>query len=86
MYVDQLYIDLEYDVTKKTTTDASNKEQTKVSKYQPRNMRSVLKKQIEKKQEEDVEQQPWVGQYLTHQWHNKDLKKESYNTDMEQHS
>jgi len=47
--------------------------------YQPRNMKYILKKLIENKREEEVEQQPWVGQYLTNQWHYEDLEKESYN-------
>ena len=80
MFVNQLnLIGVEYDIRKKTTTVTSNKEQTEVIKCQPRNMKSILKKQSEKKQEEEVEQQLWVGQYLTNQWHNKDLEKESYN-------
>ena len=44
MFVNQLNLDVEYDIRKKTTTVASNKEQTEVIKCQPRNMKSILKK------------------------------------------
>ena len=41
MFADQLYIAVEYDLTKETTIVASSKDQTQVSKCQPRNMKSI---------------------------------------------
>ena len=75
MFANLLNLDVKYDIYTKKTTVASNKEQIEVTKCQPRNMKSVFKKQIEKRWEEEEEQQPWVGQYLTNQWHKEDLGK-----------
>ena len=81
MFANQLNLD--YDVAKKTTTTiTSNKGQIQVTKCQPRNIKSILKKEIEKKFEEEVKQQPWVGQYIVNQWPDEDLDKESYNIDI----
>ena len=60
MFANQLNLDVDYGIAKKTTTITSNKGPIQVTKCQPRNIRSILKKEIKKK--EEVKQQPWGGQ------------------------
>ena len=78
-FANQLNLVLECDCRAKTTTITSSSGTTQVSKCQPRHIKPILKKEIEKKFEEEVKQQPWVGQYLVSQWKETDLEKESYN-------
>ena len=79
MFANQLNFDIHCDVAKKTPTIISNKGQIQVTKCQPRNIKSLLKKEIERRFEEEVKQQPWVAQYIVNQWQDEDLDKESYN-------
>ena len=44
MFANQLNLDVEYDITEKTTTVTSNKEKIEVTKCPPRNMKSKLAK------------------------------------------
>lgn len=39
-------------------------------------MKSIIKKEVVKKYENEVKQQPWVGQFTVKQWNNDDLHKE----------
>ena len=79
MFANQLNLHVDYDIAKKTTTITSNKGQIQVTKCQPRNNKSIIKEETEQKFEEEVKQQPWVGQYIVKQWQDDDLEKESYN-------
>lgn len=78
-YADQLNVDVEYNVTESSTTIKSDETITKITKCQPKHLKPALKKETESKLEKEVKQQPWVGQYLAKQWHNKELDRESYN-------
>lgn len=68
-----------WNMTLQSTQQQSRQTKKLKLQYQPRNMKYILKKLIDNKREEEVEQQPWVGQYVTNQWHYEDLEKESYN-------
>ena len=62
IFANQLNLDVDYGIAKKTTPITSNKGPIQVTKCQPRNIRSILKKEIKTKFEEEVKQQPWGGQ------------------------
>ena len=79
-FANQLNLDVDYDIAKKTTTIRSSEGQIKVTKCQLRiTIKSIVKKEMEQNFEEKVKQQPWVGQYIVNRWQDEDVEKESYN-------
>ena len=54
MFANQLNLDVDYNIAEKTTIVTSSQGQTQVTKCQPRNIKSIFKKQIEQKLEEEV--------------------------------
>ena len=71
-FANKVNLEVNYDIAKKTTTITSNKGQIQVTKCQPWNIKSILKKEIEQKFQEEVKQQPWVGQIIVNQWQDED--------------
>ena len=55
-----------------------------VNQPQPKHLKTILikKKKVEKKFEEEVKQQRWIGQYTVQQWQDEHLHHESYNIAM----
>ena len=79
VFASHLNIDIKFDNVERKTTLKSCSSVVEVCKCQPRHIKTMLKKEVERKYQEEVKQQPWVGQYVTNQWQDKDLHHESYN-------
>ena len=65
-------------VESKTTIKTSNST-IEVNQPQPKHLKTLLRKKVEKKLKEEVQQQRWLGQYTVQQWQDEHLHHESKN-------
>ncbi|XP_031552542.1 uncharacterized protein LOC116289742, partial [Actinia tenebrosa] len=74
----QFNVDITYNAESKKSILTSNDTVIEVNNCQPKSItrKSILKNELVRKYEVEVEQQPWVGQFMPKQWKNKDLHKE----------
>ena len=79
VFANHFNLDIKFDNMERKTTLKSCSSVLEVNKCQLRHIKSMLKKEVESKYQDEVKKQPWVGQYIAKQWQDKDLHHESYN-------
>jgi len=75
-FATQINLDISYDTENKKTILTYNSTVLEVNNCKPSSMKSIIKKEVVKKYEFEVKQQPWVGQFTVKQWNNENLHKE----------
>ena len=78
-FAGQLDLNIAYNRVESKTTIKTSNSTIEVSQPQPRQLKTILRKKVEKKLEEEVKQQRRIGQYTVQQWQDEHLHHESYN-------
>ena len=78
-FAGQLDLNIEYNRVESKTTIKTSNSTIEVNQPQPKHLKTILRKKVEKKLEEEVKQQRWIGQYTVQQWQDEHLHHESYN-------
>ena len=75
----QLDLNIEYNRVESKTTIKTSNSTIEVKQPQPKHLKRILRKKVEKKLKEEVQQQQWLGQYTVQQWQDEHLHDECYN-------
>ena len=78
-FAGQLDLNIEYNRVESKTDIKTSNATIEVNQPQPKHLKTILRKKVEKKLEEEVKQQRWIGQYIVQQWQDEHLHHESYN-------
>ena len=62
-FAGQLDLKIEYNRVESKTTIKTSNSTIEVNQPQPKHLKTILRKKVEKKLEEEVKQQRWIGQY-----------------------
>ena len=72
-FATQLGLDITFNAECKKTTVTSSSTVLEANNCQPKSIKSIIKREVVRKYEHEVEQQPWVGHFTVKQWRNEDL-------------
>ena len=75
----QLDLNIEHNRVESKTTIKTSNSTIEVKQPQPKHLKRILRKQVEKKLKEEVKQQRWIAQYTVQQWQDEHLHDECYN-------
>ena len=63
-----LGLNIEYNRVESKTIIKRSNSTIEVNQPQPKHLKTILRKKVENKLEEEVKQQRWIGQYTVQQW------------------
>ena len=72
-FATQLGLDITFNAECKKTNVTSSSTVLEANNCQPKSIKSIIKREVVRKYEHEVEQQPWVGHFTVKQWRNEDL-------------